>query len=51
MWSPYHSSLLASAFVQEEREAVLSRSAPAVGEDTIFTSVDDHHNVFVTLPH
>ena len=51
MWSPYHSSLPAFAFVEETGEAVLSRLARAVGEDTNITSVDDYHNVFVTLRH
>ena len=43
MWSPYHSSLPASAFVEEKGEAV--------GEDIIITSVHDCHNIFVTLHH
>ena len=51
MWSPYHSSLHASAFVEEKGEAPLSRLARAMGEDTSITSVDDYHNVFVTLRH
>ena len=51
MWSPYPSSLPASAFVEEKGEALLSRLARAVGEDTSITSVDDYHNVFVTLRH
>ena len=51
MWSPYHSSLLASAFVEEKGEALLSRLARAVGEDTSITSVADYHKTFVALRH
>ena len=51
MRSPYHSSLLVSAFVEEKAEAVLSHLARAVGENTGITSVDDYHNVLVTLRH
>ena len=39
------------SFVEEKGEALLFRLAPAGGEDTIITNVDDYHNVFVTLRH
>ena len=51
MWSPYHSSLPASSFVEEKGEALSSRLARAVGEDTSITGVHDDHNVFATLRH
>ena len=41
MCSPYHSSLPASAFLEGKGEAMLSRLAWAMGEDTIITSVVD----------
>ena len=49
MWSPYHSSLPASAFVEKNGEALLSRLARAVGEGTSITSVENYYNTFVTL--
>ena len=51
MWSPYHFSLPACAFVEEKEEAPLSRLAREVGEGTSITTVDDYHNAFVTLRH
>ena len=51
MWSPYHSSLHACAFVEEKGEGLLSRLAVAMGADMSITSVDDYHNVLVTLRH
>ena len=37
--------------MEEKGEALLSRLARAVGEDTSITSVADYHNTFVTLRH